>query len=388
VIPFSVPKIQVKSGPEILRAGKALMKKFVILALLFASTCLLRAQTVDTTVCNVLKSPASFNGKIVRIKGTVTAGFDVFAIKDPSCGQKLNAIWLSYPEGTKGKAGPVATLILQPAKNFAGAVSAADRKPVSLERNKDFKQFDQLLSTPAKTSGMCLGCVRYDVTAMLVGRLDGTAPGIQRDASGKIVAISGFGNLNAYSARLVLQSAADVTSVEIDYSKPPASTQNGDTIDHEFGSGTPVPNQPKRAIAAFGKEGDDNGVELTGTPDETTENQESKASANSPDGVLYNCHFDFDRSKGDAMTVAMAHLGMHIADIRNPEGGADLAGPYQLEFRAWVTTVIGAISTGQKTVMLPGGYRIYDASWPKTDLVTNTQGAVSSYLADGAMLSQ
>jgi len=82
----------------------------------------------------------------------VIAGFDIFAIKDSSCGQKLNAIWLAYPEGTKGKAGPAATLILQPAKNFAGTVAATDRKPVSLEKNKDFKQFDQLLSTPVKTS--------------------------------------------------------------------------------------------------------------------------------------------------------------------------------------------------------------------------------------------
>ncbi|MGB6696148.1 MAG: hypothetical protein WBE56_18310, partial [Terracidiphilus sp.] len=39
-------------------------------------------QVVDTTVCDVVKKPAPFDGKMVRIKGTVIAGFDQFAIKD------------------------------------------------------------------------------------------------------------------------------------------------------------------------------------------------------------------------------------------------------------------------------------------------------------------
>ena len=47
-----------------------------------ACACGLYAQVVDTTVCDVLKNPKSFDGKIVRIKGTVVAGFDQFVVKD------------------------------------------------------------------------------------------------------------------------------------------------------------------------------------------------------------------------------------------------------------------------------------------------------------------
>lgn len=381
------------------------MQKLLVSAAILASNLILHAQVTDTTVCEVLKNPASFNSKIVRIKATVTAGFDVFAIKDPSCNQKLNAIWLAYPEGTKGKAGPAATLVLQPAKNFAGTVTTVNRTPVSLEKNKDFKQFDQLLSTPVKSAGLCLGCVKYDVTATLVGRLDGATPSIQRDASGKIVAISGFGNLNAYSARLVLQSVADVAPIEIDYSKPPVQVQNVYTIDQAFLSGTPVPKQSERALDAFGKKGEDNGVEPHGSPNETTEKHEAKADEISPDGVLYNCHFDLDRLTGDrlpmgvihngwfilevGMRVAMAHSGMLIADIRNPEAGTDSGSPYLLEFRAWVITVLAGIRTGKKSLMLPGGYTIYDSSWgTPASLTSNSQSALSSYLANQAMLSQ
>ena len=77
---------------------------------------------------------------------------------------------------------------------------------------------------------MCLGCTRYTVTATLVGRLDSVADAtLKRDASGKIVGFGGFGNMNAYPARLVLESVSDVTPKEIDYSKNDEETKGGAT---------------------------------------------------------------------------------------------------------------------------------------------------------------
>ena len=210
------------------------MKRLVVLIGLFlAFGCGLHAQAaapVDVKVCDVVKSPASFDGKLVRIKGTVVAGFDEFVIKDatdPNCGYQVNGIWLSYPQGSKAKSGPVAFVTAQPAHNFAGTLKPVTRTPVTLEKSKDFKQFDSLLSQPhQKGADMCLGCARYEVTATLVGRLDGVADAsIKRDASGKIVGFGGFGNMNAYPARLVLQSVSDVTPKEIDYSKTDAITK-------------------------------------------------------------------------------------------------------------------------------------------------------------------
>jgi hypothetical protein len=372
------------------------MKRLIAIALAGAFSCCLHAQTVDATVCEILKNPASFNGKMVRVKGMAAAGFDHFVVKGEGCGQRVNGIWLTYPEGTKAKSGPAAILQLQPAKNFVGTVAAAERAPVQLERNKDFKQFDSLLSAPYKGGAMCLGCVRYVVSATLVGRLDGTEPGLRRDSTGKIVGISGFGNLNAYSARLVLQSVSDVAPQEIDYAKAQVATKGGSPADsdpgskvaREFGSGIRLQDQPKRAIGAFGKEGDDNGVMLTSTPNETSGKDDGKGADNSPDGILFICKLDFDRLKGDAMRRAMTHLGEHIADLRNPEPGTEGAAPYQLEYRAWLTTMLGAIQAGQKTLMLPGGYVIWSSSWPTADLNKNTDDALTSFLASEALLSK
>jgi hypothetical protein len=373
------------------------MKRPLALAFVCAFSCCLYAQVVDTTACDILKSPQSFNGKIVRVKGTVSAGFYQFVVKAPGCGQHVNAIWLTYPEGTKGKAGPVAILQLQPASNFGGTVAPAERASVQLDKNKDFKQFDSALSSPYKGGPMCLGCVRYEVSATLVGRLDGAVAGIQRDSAGKIVAISGFGNLNAYSARLVLQSVSDVSPREIDYSKAQTATKGeplsasdaGSKVASEFGPDVPLKDQPKRAVEAFGKEGEDNGVNVgSGVANEVNQKNEWKSQSGSPDGVLFNCTFDGDRLKGDAMGRALAHLGEHIADLRNPETGIEAAGMYQLEYRAWFTTMLGGIQVGQKTLMLPGGYLIWSSAWPTAGLNKNTDDALTSFLANPELLNK
>ena len=216
---------------------RTLMKKILILACVisFGFGCNLYAQAaapVDTTVCDVVKKPQALNGQIVRIKGTVIAGFDEFVITDstdPNCGYPVNAIWLDYPPGTKGKAGPAAMVVVQPAKNFTGTLTPPTRAAVTLDKGKDFKQFDSLLAQKhEKGADMCLGCTRYKVTATLVGRLDSVADAtLKRDASGKIVGFGGFGNMNAYPARLVLESVSDVTPKEIDFSKNDDETKGG-----------------------------------------------------------------------------------------------------------------------------------------------------------------
>ncbi len=64
-------------------------------------------------------------------------------------------------------------------KNSAAA-TIPNRAPVTLDKNKDFKQFDSLLATPYK-SLTCLGCMKYTVTATLTGRIDGSKRPEQRE---------------------------------------------------------------------------------------------------------------------------------------------------------------------------------------------------------------
>lgn len=379
------------------------MRRFLAL-LLFCSamTGSLAAQIADVSICEILANPQSFDGKIVRVKGTVAAGFDEFALKDAGCNQIINAIWLAYPEGTKGKAGPAAFVQLQLGRNNSAAAPSPSRSPVKLDKNKEFKQFDSLLATPYKAGGMCLGCIRYTVTATLVGRLDGVKEaGVVRDNSGKFLSANGYGNLNLYRARLVLQTVSDVSAHEIDYSKVSSVTKDdsarespgGDPVAaahqsaHAFSPDSPAAKQVERAAAAYGKEGEDNGVEVGfGTSNEVPKSDGPKSDKNSPDGLLLNCTFDMERLKGEALTRAISHVGTHIADVRDPQFTAADANAYELEYRAWQTTVLSAVASQQKTLTLAGSYLVWNSAWTAADRSKMVDEGIASFLRDWAVL--
>jgi hypothetical protein len=383
------------------------MKSFVALVIALGFSCCLCAQAVDTTVCNILDNPQSFNGKIVRIKGTVYAGFDQFVVKGADCGINVNKnIWLSYPEGTKAKAGPAVMVHLQPARNFAGDVPAVQRTPVEIDKsNKDFKQFDSLLATPYKKGGMCLGCNRYEVTATLVGRIDAVAnAAIPYDKSGKIAGFGGFGHMNAYGARLVLQSVSDVASTEVDYSKALADTKDdaatgtGDTdplgtsrkLAAAYKDGNPQGEQLKRAVGAFGKENEKNtGVVIVhGSGNIAAAKEEGKGAVDSPDGLLFTATFNTNRLDGTAETRALVFAGENVANLRNPLPQAAGAGIFDLENRAWVTTVLDSFASKQKTMTLPGGHLITNSAWPPAEINQRVGDAIQDFLSNEELLHQ
>lgn len=394
------------------------MKRFSVLALfVFVCACGLHAQAVDTTVCAIVKNPKSFDGKIVRVKGTVVAGLDEFIVKDPSgpCGYPVDSIWLSYPAGTKGKAGPSSYLQVQPAHNFSGTYTAPTRTPVTLTKDKAFKDFDNQLSQPHnKGMVLCLGCVKSSVTATLVGRLDGVASAsLQRDKAGKIVGFGGFGNMNAYPARLVLQSVADVTAKEVDFSKvdgmgsgdgpgfgpPPGGGPGGGFFDPIQAAqksltalaGSPAGTQGGKDVAVFGsgKPNERNGVTILYVSSiDAGPNNEELGAKDSPDGILYNWVVNQNRLDGMPLSRAVIHMGQHISDLRNPIPGNEDAPLYVMEYNAWSMTVAVAAFSGQQYFALPGGYVVWNAKWPAGDRNSSLDGAIKSFLSDEAALGK
>jgi len=369
-------------------------KCFLLLAVISLSCSWLDAQTVDASICDILAKPSNFDGKMVRVRATVAAGFDEFIAKGSGCGLPINALWLAYPEGTRGKAGPVATLHLLPAKNATFAAPAPDSTAVKLEKSKDFASFDSSLSTPVKLKGVCLGCVKYTVTATLTGRVD-AAKGepLVRDSTGKITAINGFGNVSLYPARLVLQSVVEVVPQEIDYSKNPAAIKDdsgnsggGDPVAaaHQaakaFGPGSVQAEKLEAAAAAFGKAGEDNGVIIGIARSNEIVNDGGKGKQDSPDGILYYATFDMDRLKGAALSEAISHVGSEIADLRSKSGGN--ANLVELETSAWQITVLSALARGQKTLTTPGGYTLWNSTWSAEDRGKMASDALNAYLHD------
>lgn len=402
------------------------MRKILGLAVLaVVAACAAQAQVVDTTVCAVMKNPTAFDGKMVRIKGTVVTGLDSYTIDDGDCGQNVNTIWLSYPQGAKVKSGPLAMIVLQPAHNFAGTVAAGPaRTPVTLTRDKTFKQFDSLLAQPHQKSGsICFGCGRYEVQATLVGRLDAVADAtVRRNPAGKIVSLGGFGNLNGYPARLVLQSVSDITPKEIDYSKTDAllPKKGGDTDQSEMqglpgrqGAPTgvaqgfptdpmdtaeklvkmltpsPVTTQIEKDMTLLPKGKEQDGVSIGyGSMNEVSPAAETAGAKDSSDGVLYNCTFNRDRLPDPALTMAVLHMGQHVADIRTPPAGNDGAPLYILESNAWAVSATMALAAGERYLVLPGGYLMWDSTWPASDRVSNMMSALNDFLTKEELLTK
>ncbi len=381
------------------------MKRVLIVALLLCGfTYAAAAQVVDTDVCSIVKKPTDFDGKIVRIKGIAVAGFDQFIIKSADvCGFPVDSIWLEYPNGTHGKAGPAALVTVQPAHNYSGPYKEPTRTPVTLDKSKDFKNFDSLLSKKRKGPGMCLGCVQSTVSATFVGRLDAVASAtVKRDASGKITDFGGFGNANAYPARLVLQSVSEITANDIDYSKQAealkdekggfARPQGPGMFDAvsaakklaDSMNGTPAQETVKKDVGMFPKSGEHNGVVIS--YDRTNElPKEDVASKDAPDGVQYNCFINLDVLDNDAQTLAIIHTGQHIADLKEPVPGSEAAPLFVGEYNAWTMTVLGAVMSGQKTLGLPGGELVWNSAWEQGERNDHIDKALREFLAKSAL---
>lgn len=382
------------------------MKQVCTMAAAVALSATGWAQALDTTVCDVLANPAAFNGKIVRIKGKVNQGFEVFSISGGACDQDVNAIWLSYPQGANAKAGPVAAITFRLSRNNpAPAAAVPQRTPVKLDKNKDFKQFDSALSAQYSTkSGMCLGCGRNQVTATLTGRLDASeSAGIVRDKTGKVIGVQGFGNLNRYRARLVIQSVAEVEIRPVDFSVEtsgdpdrPSGSGAGDPISGLRDAIKNVPAGAARrrleaAVDAYGKPGEDNGVIVGfGRSNEAADGEPAKAASDSPDGLVIVTEFEMDRLKDpDALSTAISHMGAHIADVRDVKKALDgSATSFGLEWRAWQTTVWRIQLAGRRGLILPGGFTIWSATWAPAELSKRADGGVTDFLKGWADLKE
>jgi hypothetical protein len=331
------------------------------------------AQGVPTSICEILAHPSAYDGKSVQVTGTVVIGFDEFVVKDRSCGQEVDGIWISYPEGTKAKAGPVAMLTLQLAANSPGKPGAENRVPVHLEKNKEFRRFEDALAAQPQSKGGCLGCPRYAVTATLTGRLDGVDAPILARQGAMFSMVRGFGNMNRYPARLVLQSVSNVSKTEIDYSKPAAVAGTG------FPLGLSA-DQVTRAAAAFGTQGEESGLIVNyGIGDTPPKEGDGKDKRNSPDGLLFFLTLDSERLQGAAMTEAAAHIGTHIADLRETPGGRSLL---QLEAHAWAASILAAIQIKETTLTLPGGYLVWSDGWTDAERDRLLPPAIRSFLMD------
>lgn len=156
---------------------------------MLAALLLAAATAKPLTLCDIDKSLDAYDGKIVRVRARAVAGFEIFVLRQgnsPRCD-----LWLAYAGGA-----PSASI------SFGGS-TPAPRAPLELKKDAAFDEFQRVLYAhmyPRHRDGDCFDCKRYDVTATFTGRIDVASAGL------------GYGHMNGYRARFVLESVSDVTA--------------------------------------------------------------------------------------------------------------------------------------------------------------------------------
>jgi hypothetical protein len=191
----------------------------------------------------------------------------------------------------------------------------------------------------------------------------------------------------------------------VDYSKADAEVK-GDPIQYPnmVDSNNPMGNAQKLAsqmtmddgaktllkdAEVYGKEGDNNGIEIGfGATDEEAPAEETQASKDSPDGVLYDCTFNnLERQLVGIQALALYHVGQHINDVRSIAAD-EVASLYTLENNAWVITAAGAARIGDRVLTLPGGELFLSATWPASERENKMTDALTDFLTTGMALGR
>lgn len=142
-------------------------------------------KTIAATICEVAKDPADFDNKFVRLRGTLAGNFEISVIRDP-VGKDCGPLWFTYPGS-----GPDAYV------SFSGGGPTQPRPAARLKKDDRFREFQKYVDAkmyPRQQNSLCMDCVRYEVTAVMVGLVEFAGPG------------RGFGHMNAFPVQFVLQS--------------------------------------------------------------------------------------------------------------------------------------------------------------------------------------
>jgi hypothetical protein len=149
-------------------------------------------KALAATICEVVKNPPDFDNKLVRLRATLAGNFEISAIRDP-VDKDCESLWFTYPGS-----GPDAHL------SFNAGGPTQPRPVVHLINDNRFRQFQKYVAAkmyPRQQNSLCIDCVRYEVTAVMVGLVEFAGLG------------QGFGHMNGFPVQFVLQSI-EKTSVK------------------------------------------------------------------------------------------------------------------------------------------------------------------------------
>ncbi len=187
---------------------------------------------IETSICEIAKTPWAFNNKMVRVRGHVWNNFEYSEISGDGCGE---SIWFAYGNGfgPPGLAAYVAGGATSGGENEDGDRVAPI--PVKLVLDSNFRKFERLMVERARADARSekLNPGRYifhEVTATFIGRIDGVTPEIhaahlKRSPTDRADYL-GFGQMGLFDAQLVIQSVAGDAALRVSKSGSDSTSKN------------------------------------------------------------------------------------------------------------------------------------------------------------------
>jgi hypothetical protein len=176
----------------------------LVLAGLLCAPHLASAQAgpIDVPGCELAESPKAFDGKLVRVRGTLSVHFEDFSLDIPNCDTR-QGIWLAFGGDVPGIVPSTANdMVRKPGSDIkVNGVSYGIKKDVN---------FWKLYALIAARHG---NKPDYRVTARLTGMFFGEE---LRNSKGDVLSLGGYGHLGC-CALLVITQVSDVESA------PPAN---------------------------------------------------------------------------------------------------------------------------------------------------------------------
>src|SRR5271157_1913042 len=137
-----------------LNAIRPLLATAVVLCPAIMSGQAVAREPIETTLCELVKEPEGFNGKIVQLRAVIQTGFELSVVRDDSCSA---SIWLT---------GPGVTYVMRTPRSTWPSIT--------LQRDDEYRKMQDYLNKQyrPKRGSFCVWCPLYKVTARVTGRFD------------------------------------------------------------------------------------------------------------------------------------------------------------------------------------------------------------------------
>lgn len=185
-----------------------------------------RPQTpIETTVCKIANEPSTYNNKLVKVRGYVSANFEYSILMDETTCPD-NGIWFVFADGSA----PPKLAATVTGKGIPGSRDSRGRAtppiPVRLLGDSNLEELERYWAISAKGEACADGpppsfppdCTTYRVTATFTGRVDGVSKEVHaahlKRSSQDPVDGKGFGLMGMFDAQIVVQSVEKVVAVD------------------------------------------------------------------------------------------------------------------------------------------------------------------------------